>query len=88
LKQTTQGKLSATQYVILSKISFAEFAYNCHIGTIKALIFEGDGLRYDLIICRQALKKMQQHLDFQKEKTLWFGNEVPFHSLSKGFQDN
>jgi hypothetical protein len=63
--QTTQGRMTTTQYVVLSKISFPEFATNRHLGTLTAFIFDGDGVRYDLIIGRQALKKMQLQLDFQ-----------------------
>jgi hypothetical protein len=57
------------------------------VGTIRALIFEGDGVYYDLMIGHLALKKMLLHLAFHHEKTIWFENKVPFHSLD-WFQDN
>jgi hypothetical protein len=33
--QATQGQMSTTQYVVLSKISFPKFATNCLFGTLK-----------------------------------------------------
>ena len=78
--------MTTTQYVVLSKISFPEFATNRHIGTLTAFVFDGDGVRYDLIIGRQALKKMQLQLDFQTEQSILFDSAVPFHPLN-WFQD-
>ena len=84
--QTTQGRLTTTEYVVLHKVSFPEFATNRHVGTMKALIFNGEGVRYDLIIGRLAMKKMQLQLDFQREQTVWFDSAVPFHPIN-WFQD-
>jgi hypothetical protein len=56
---------------------------------MKALIFKGDGVCYDIIIGHQALKKMQ--LQYTLTFNMWEGSltmhEVPFHPLD-WFQDN
>ncbi len=84
--QTAQGRMTTTEFVVLSKISFPEFATNRHIGTLVAFIFDGLSVRYDLIIGRLALKKMQLQLDFQHKGLIWFDTTVPFHPINR-FQD-
>jgi hypothetical protein len=63
-------------------ISFPEYTCNCHVGSMKALIFDGTGICYNLIIGYLALKKMQLQLDFHHEKTIWFNNKGPFQPLA------
>ncbi len=44
--QTIQRTLTTTQqyYMLLSHVSFPEFSYTHHVGSIKALVFDSPGV--------------------------------------------
>ena len=79
---TLVGLLSAHQMVILRDIRLPEFDKNRRISQQRALIFDNDNCKYDVILGTDFLSKTGIKLDYDAGEMTWFDNVIPLRPRS------
>ena len=75
--RTLAGKLSASQMVTLRDVRLPEFDKNRHIEQQRALIFDNDKCKYDLILGTNFLSKVGIKLDYNTGNMEWYDSILP-----------
>ena len=71
------GKLLAHSVVTLRDIRLPEFDKNRHVDQQRALIFDNDKCKYDVIFGTNFLSKVGIKLDYETGEMTWFDNVLP-----------
>ena len=78
--QTTMGTMQVREYVIISNIAFPEFLPTRKVKAMKALIFDDNNVKYDIIIGRKQMHKMGIQIDLDKSTVTWIDRTINFHT--------
>ena len=84
---TLAGKLLAQAVVILRDIRLPEFDKNRRVDKIRALIFDNENCKYDIIYGTNFLSKAGIKLDWYDGNMRWFDNVLPMRP-PKGLTEN
>ena len=74
---TLAGKLSTSQMVTLRDVRLPEFDKNRRISQQRALIFDNDNCKYDIIFGTDFLSKTGIKFDYSSGEMSWFDNVIP-----------
>jgi hypothetical protein len=74
---TLSGHVMAQQVVTMRDIRLPEFDKNRRISQQKALVFDNDNCRYDMILGTNFLSKTGIKLDYDRGKMLWYDSTLP-----------
>jgi hypothetical protein len=74
---TLAGKLQAQEVVTVKDLRLPEFDKNWHISQQKALVFDNDHVRYDIILGTNFLSKTGIKLNYSEGKMEWFNCSLP-----------
>eukprot|EP00804_Cyclotella_cryptica_P018077 CCRYP_017618-RF/>CCRYP_017618-RF protein AED:0.32 eAED:0.31 QI:0/0/0/1/0/0/2/0/448 len=74
---TLAGKLQAQEVVTLRDLRLPEFDKNRRISQQKALVFDNDQVRYDVILGTNFLSKAGIKLNYSEGKMEWFDCSLP-----------
>ena len=74
---TLAGKLSTQQMVTLRDVRLPEFDKNRRISQQRALIFDNDNCKYDIIMGTDFLSKTGVKLDYSTGEMSWFDDVIP-----------
>ena len=74
---TLAGKLQAQEVVTLRDLRLPEFDKNRRISQHKALVFDNDHVRYDIILSTNFLSKTGIKLNYSEGKMEWFDCSLP-----------
>ena len=75
--KTLSGQVQAQQVVTLRDIRLPEFDKNRRIAQQKALVFDNDNCRYDMILGTNFLSKTGIKLDYDRGEMLWYDSTLP-----------
>jgi hypothetical protein len=75
--KTLSGQVKAQQVVTLRDIRLPEFDKNRRIAQQKALVFDNDNCRYDMILGTNFLSKTGIKLDYDRGEMLWYDSTLP-----------
>ena len=88
---TLAGKLLTQSVITMRDVRLPEFDKNRRVGQQKALIFDNDNCKYDIIFGTDFLSKTGIKLDYETGQMKWFDNVLPMrpsHGLrSSDFND-
>ncbi len=73
------GKLQAQEVVTLRDLRLPEFDKNRPISQQKALVFDNDHVKYDIILGTNFLAKTEIKLNYSEGKMEWFDGSIPLH---------
>lgn len=76
---TTQGSFNSSGFVYLYNLSFPEFGITRTVQKVKAFVFDGPHVQYDIIFGRNFLRMANIKLDFSANKAIWYETAAPFH---------
>jgi hypothetical protein len=68
--------------VVLRNLRLPELDKNCHVDQQKALIFDADSCRYDVILGADFLSKTGIDVKYSTGTIEWFDKELPLHDTS------
>ena len=74
---TMGGRVQSTQVVTLRDLRLPEFDKNRRIDMQKALVFDNDNCKYDIILGTDFLKKTGIKLDYDTGHMIWFDTILP-----------
>ena len=77
---TLAGKLQAQEVVTLRDLRLPEFDKNRRISQKKALVFDNNHVRYDIIVGTNFLSKTGIKLNYSEGKMEWFDCSLPLRS--------
>ena len=75
--KTLSGQVMAQQVVTLRDIRLPEFDKNRRIEQQKALVFDNDNCRYDMILGTNFLSKTGIKLDYDRGEMVWYDCTLP-----------
>ena len=76
---TLAGKLQTQEIVTLRDLRLPEFDKNRPISQQKALVFDNDHVKYDIILGTNFLAKTEIKLNYSEGKMEWFDGSIPLH---------
>ena len=79
---TLAGKLSAYEKVVLRDVRLPEFDKNRRISEQRALIFDSDTCKYDVILGTDFLSKAGIKLDYESGNMEWYDSILPMRPRS------
>ncbi len=65
--------------VVLRNLRLPELDKNCNVAQQKALIFDADSCRYDVILGANFHSKTEIDVKYSTGTIEWFDNELPLH---------
>ena len=74
---TLAGRVQVQEVVILRDLRLPEFDKNRRISQQKALVFDNDKVKYDIILGTNFLSKPGIRLNYSKGKMEWFDCSIP-----------
>ena len=74
---TLAGKLLTQSVITMRDVRLPEFDKNRRVGQQKALIFDNDNCKYDIIFGTDFLSKTGIKLDYETGQMKWFNNVLP-----------
>jgi hypothetical protein len=75
---TLAGHLKTQEVVTMRDIRLPEFDKNRHINQQKALVFDNDNVKYDIILGTNFLSKTGIKLNYSEGNMEWFDCSIPF----------
>ncbi len=86
---TLAGFYISSEMVVLRNLRLPELDKNCNIDQQKALIFDADTCKYDVILGADSFSKTGIDVKYSTGTIEWFDNELPLRDTrtlqSKGF---
>jgi hypothetical protein len=76
---TLAGSYTSSEMVVLCNLRLTELDKNCNVDQQKALIFDADSCRYDVILGADFLSKTRIDVKYSTGTIKWFDNEWPLH---------
>jgi hypothetical protein len=74
---TLAGSYTSSEMVVLCNLRLPELDINCNVDQQKALIFDADSCKYDVILGGDFLSKIVIDLKYSTRTIEWFDNELP-----------
>jgi hypothetical protein len=74
---TLEGTYTSTEIVIMHNHRLSEFDKNRNVDQQKALVFQSEICKYDVILGANFLKKLGIDVKHSTGTMEWFGNELP-----------
>ena len=78
---TLAGKLLTQSVITMRDVRLPEFDKNRRVGQQKALIFDNDNCKYNIIFGTNFLSKTGIKLDYETGQMKWFDNVLPMRPL-------
>ena len=75
--KTLSGQAMAQQVITLRDIRLPEFDKNQRISQQKALVFDNNNCRYDMILGTNFISKIGIKLDYNQGELLWYDSMLP-----------
>jgi hypothetical protein len=75
--ETLAGSYSSLEMVVLHNLRLPEIDKNHNVDQQKALIFDADSCRYDVILGADFLSKAGIDVKYSTGTIEWFDNELP-----------
>ena len=76
---TLAGSFNSSEMVVLRNLRLPELDKNRNIDQQKALIFDADSCKYDVILGADFLSKTGIDVKYSTTTIEWFDNELPLH---------
>jgi hypothetical protein len=76
---TLAGSYISSEMVVLRNLRLLELDKNCNIDQQKALIFDTDTCKYDVILGADFLSKTGIDVKYSTGTIEWFDDELPLH---------
>jgi hypothetical protein len=76
---TLAGSYTSSEMVVLCNLMLPELDKNCNMDQQKALVFDADSCRYDVILGADFLSKTGIDVKYSAGTIEWFNNELPLH---------
>jgi hypothetical protein len=76
---TLAGSYTSSEMVVLRNLRLPELDKNCNVDQQKALVFDADSCRYDVILGADFLSKLGIDVKYSTGTIEWFDNELPLH---------
>jgi hypothetical protein len=76
---TLAGSYISSEMVVLCNLRLPELDKNCNIDQLKALIFDAESCKYDVILGADFLSKTGIDVKYSTGTVEWFDNELPLH---------
>jgi hypothetical protein len=76
---TLAGSYISSEMVVLCNLTLPELDKNHNIDQQKALIFNADNCKYDVILGAEFLSKTGIDVKYSTGTIEWFDNELPLH---------
>ncbi len=76
---TLSGKIQAQEIVIIRDLWLLQFDKNRHISQQKAMVFDNDKVKYDIILGTNFLSKVGIKLNYSEGKMEWIDCFIPLH---------
>jgi hypothetical protein len=77
---TLAGTYTSTEIVIMHNLRLPEFDKNKNFDQQKALVFQSETCKYDVILGADFLKKTGIDVKYSTETMEWFDNELQLHN--------
>jgi hypothetical protein len=77
---TLAGSYTSSEIVVLRNLRLPELDKNCNVDQQKALVFDADSCRYDVIIGADFLYKTGIDVKYSTGIIEWFDNELPLRN--------
>ncbi len=71
------GSHTSSEMVVLCNLRLTELYKNCNVDWQKALVFDADSCRYDVILGADFLSKTGIDVKYSTGTIAWFDNELP-----------
>ncbi len=83
--ETLAGSYTSSEMGVLRNLRLPEFDKNRNVDQQKALIFDADSCRYDVILGADFLSKAGIDVKYSTGTIEWFDNELPMrtHAIFK-----
>ena len=75
--ETLAGSYTSSEMVVLCNLRLSELDKNCNVDQQKALVFDADSCRYDVILGADFLSKTWIDVKYSTGTIEWFDNELP-----------
>jgi hypothetical protein len=77
---TLAGTYTSTEMVIVRNLRLPEFEKTRNVEQQKALIFQSETFKYNVILGDDFLTKQALTPNTAQEPLVWFNNELPLHN--------
>jgi hypothetical protein len=79
---TLAGSYTSSEMVVLHNLRLPELDKNCNVDQQKALVFDADSCRYDMILGADFLSKTGIDVKYSTVTIEWFDNELPLRDTN------
>jgi hypothetical protein len=77
---TLAGSYTSSEMVVLRNLRLPELDKNCNVDQQKALVFDADSCRYDVVLGADLLSKTGIDVKYSTGTIEWFDNELPLRN--------